>query len=223
MEQAWQHHALLRNVTNTDAVLTLFNDGDGNVTTFNASNPAEGLEFHLNLENKTATLLKNLIDPKELIYPIAAGSYDSLPNGNVLLGYGVYPSMKEFGPDGDVRMSIRFGVNVTSNPAGFSLLTYRIWRDPWTGTPATPPTALFEKDNKSLYMSWNGATGITKWGISCANVTGQQDAHSLVVIPSTGFETVFNLTGTECRSAVLATAYRNDTPLRSTGLISLDA
>ena len=211
------------NVTETDAILTLFNDNNGNAPAFNGTNPAEGLEFHLNLENKTATLLKDLVDPKELIYPIAAGSYVSLPNGNVLLGYGVYPSIKEFGPAGDVRMSIRFGVNVTSNPAGFSSLTYRVWREQWVGTPATPPTALFDQDTKSLYMSWNGATGITKWSISCVNTTEQQEIHSLGVIPSTGFETAFNLTGSACQSAVLATAYRDDAPLRSTDLISLVA
>ncbi|KAL9093257.1 MAG: hypothetical protein Q9165_003998 [Trypethelium subeluteriae] len=220
---AWEHHALLKNVTEKDAILTYFNNDNGNAPLFNGTHPAEGLEFYLDLENKTATLLKNLVDPNELIYPIAAGSYVDLPNGNVLLGYGTYPSIKEYGPDGDVRMSILFGDTTTSNPAGFTSLTYRAWRDPWVGTPAAPPVAVFDQDNTTLYMSWNGATGITMWEISCANATGQQAIHSLGMIPSTGFETMFNLAGSGCSSAAVATAYRDDVPLRSTDFISLTA
>ena len=212
---------MLKNVTETDAILTYFNNYNGNAPLFNGSHPAEGLELHLDLENKTATVLKNLVDPSELIYPIAAGSFISLPNGNVLLGYGTYPSIKEFGPHGDVRMSIRHGVTGTSNPAGFTSLTYRTWRQPWIGTPASPPIAVFDQDNKTLYVSWNGATDITMWDISCINATEQQEVSSLGLIPSTGFETMFDLTGTGCSSAVLATAYRDGIPLRSTDFVPL--
>ncbi|KAI9713515.1 MAG: hypothetical protein M1820_000897 [Bogoriella megaspora] len=218
---AWQHHAVLRNFTDSGAILTYFDNDNGNPPLFNGTKPARGLEFNLDFENKTATLLKNLIDPNELTYPIAAGSYQSLPNGNAILGYGTYPSLKEFGPDGDVRMSIRFGDIDTSSPAGFTSLTYRVWRDQWVGTPAWSPTLVFDQDNQSLYMSWNGATGITTWEISCGNTTEQQSARSLGMIPSTGFETMFNLTSSECRSSVQATAYRAGTPLRSTNSVLL--
>ncbi|KAI9657995.1 MAG: hypothetical protein M1821_002654 [Bathelium mastoideum] len=217
------HHAVLRNVTDTDAVLTYFNNNNGNPPLFNGTNPAEGLEFHLDLKNKSATLIKNLIDPTELAYPIAAGSFEPLPNGNVILGYGTYPSIKEFGPDGDVRMSIRFGDIGTSNPAGFTSLTYRTWRDSWVGTPAMDPILVFDQGNEALYTSWNGATGITKWEILCGNAEKQGKVESIAMIPSTGFETMFNLTDRGCRSGALALAYRDDVPLRSTEFISLTA
>lgn len=214
--------ARVENVTETDAVLTYFNNFNGNEPYFNNSHPAEGLAFQLNLVDKTATVLKNLTDPDEPIFPIAAGSTTTLPNGNTLVSYGTYPSIKEFGPDGDVRMSIRFGVNETTNPAGFSSLAYRTYRQEWVGTPATPPVAVVDPDNELLYVSWNGATGITSWEILCGNST-EQSAVSLATIPSTGFETTYDLAGSSCGGFVQAAAYRDDVRLRSTGPISVSA
>jgi hypothetical protein len=70
--------------------------------------PSEGLELHLDLTNKTATVLKNLVDKSNIIISPSQGTFDTLPNGNTLLSYGQIPAIKEFGPEGndDVRMTI---------------------------------------------------------------------------------------------------------------------
>ncbi|KAL9107267.1 MAG: hypothetical protein Q9227_007808 [Pyrenula ochraceoflavens] len=217
---SWQHHARLQDVTSTGAILHYFNNANGNAPLFNGTHPAEGLEFRLDFGNRTASLLKNLIDANELIYPIAAGSYSPLSNGNTILGYGTYPSIKEFGPDGDVRMSIRYGLNDTASPAGFSTLFYRAFRQDWNGTPATPPVATLDRNTSRLYMSWNGATGITSWKIFCGNFT-QQNSTTSTIISSTGFETAFNLTGSSCRDFIQADAYRGGTRLSSTNIVTL--
>lgn len=172
--------------------------------------------------DKTATLLNNLVDSDELIYPIAAGSTTKFPNGNTLLGYGTYPSIKEFGPDGDVRMSIRHGVIGDANPAGFTSLSYRAFRQEWVGTPAVPPVAVVDSDTNFMYVSWNGATGITKWEILCGNSTGQDEA-TLASVQSKGFETMFDLSGRNCTSSVQAVAYRDDIPLSSSNAVILTA
>ena len=207
-------------MTQNSGILQYFNNYNGDAPLFNGSHEAEGLEFSLDFQSQTASLLKNLVDPNEPIFPIAAGSFSPLPNGNTILGYGTYPSIKEFGPDGDVRMSIRFGLTGTSNPAGFTSLSYRTFRQPWVGTPATPPIAVADQNDGFLYLSWNGATGITSWEVFCANST-QQDVHSLGVVQNTGFETRFNLANSTCPSSVQAAASRDGNRLRYTNFVSI--
>lgn len=161
-----------------------FNAGGG----FNGSHESEGLELHLNLVTKRVTVLKNLVDPLQHIYNDAQGTFGPLPNGNTLLGYGLIPVMKEFGPhnNSDVRMTIRYGYD---NDLDIGSQSYRIYRQEWVGTPATPPIAVVE--DSVVYMSWNGATGITEWEIFAGDLENQLKLVGAVI--STGFETNFTL------------------------------
>lgn len=124
---------------------------------FNGTHQSEGLELHLNLSTRTATVLKNLVDLNESVFNDAQGSFDPLPNGNTLLGYGQIPEMKEFGPvgDNDVRMTIRYGYN---DNTGLGAQSYRIYRQEWVGTPALPPIAVV--DDGVVYMSKQHFRGI---------------------------------------------------------------
>lgn len=120
-------------------------------------NQTRGLMFSLDIPSKTATVLKDLFDPSDPLFVETQGSFSPLSNGNVFMGYGQVPEMKEYGPAGDVRMSIQFG---DLNGTG---LSYRAFRVPWEGAPVTVPVVVAESG--TAFMSWNGATNVTSWDI----------------------------------------------------------
>lgn len=158
-------------------VLTMFDNANG--VPSQAPNTTRGLQFSLDLTSKSATLLENFFDPNEILSVETQGAFNSLPNGNTLMDYGQLPVIKEYGPDGDVRMTIQFGdMNATES--------YRAYRLEWDAVPNDGGPAIVE-ENGLLYMSWNGATNITNWtiyiGSSADTLTKLKD------VASTGFET----------------------------------
>lgn len=113
--------------------------------------------FSLDLKKKTSTLLKKFYDPKQALYADSQGDFNLLPNGNALMGYGQLPIVREYGPHGDVRLSIQFGeLNGTQQ-------SYRAYRLEWEGIPAADPVVFAEKGH--AYASWNGATSIRTWEV----------------------------------------------------------
>jgi hypothetical protein len=117
-------------------------------------NQTLSLMFSLDLEKNTSTLLKDLYDPNQRLYADSQGAFDLLPNGNVLMGFGQIPVIREYGPDGDVRMSIQFGdLNGTES-------SYRAYRLQWEGEPAADPVVYAGTGH--AYMSWNGATCVRR-------------------------------------------------------------
>lgn len=215
--QAWEHHARAQNVTDTDLILHYMNNFNA-ATLFNGTHQTTGLELHLNLVNKTATVLKNLVDPDVEIFNDQMGTFWPLPNGNTLLGYGQIPAMKEFGPVGDheVRMTIRYGYDNNSALNFPGAASYRIYRQDWVGTPAVAPVAV--EEDGVLYVSWNGATGISSWEIF-AGAT-ETDLKSVGNVTSGGFETNFTLCGNE--SFVKAAAFRGDELLRYSNIVAIN-
>lgn len=142
-------------------------------------NQTQGLIFSLDLEKKTSTLIQDFTDPSEPLYAESQGALALLPNGNVLMGYGQIPVVKEYGPDGQVRMSVQFGdLNGTQS-------SYRAYRLEWEGVPAADPVVFVEKG--TAYISWNGATSVKRW-----DVYEGSTAHNLKFthsVKKTGFET----------------------------------
>lgn len=120
-------------------------------------NQTLGLIFSLDLKKKTSALLQDFYDPTQALYANSQGALDLLPNGNVLMGYGQIPLIKEYGPDGKVRLNVQFGdLNGTQS-------SYRAYRLEWEGEPAADPVVFAEKGK--AYMSWNGATSVQSWDI----------------------------------------------------------
>jgi hypothetical protein len=60
----------------------------------------------LDLDDCNVTFFKLYIDLYNEIASTSQGSYGALSNRNVLLGYGKLDYIKEFGPKGDVCISI---------------------------------------------------------------------------------------------------------------------
>ena len=107
--------------------------------------------------------IQYLSDPDDPIYSDSQGSSTILPNGDIFLGYGQIPVLKEFGPSdpsgGDVRWTARFGFNNL-------VQSYRGFKMEWQGFPTTRPDLVVEGDGNGCqggYVSWNGATSVEEW------------------------------------------------------------
>ena len=114
------------------------------------------------------------------VYGRVMGNVQSLPNGNVMVGWGADPHFTEFGADGGVRF------DATLPHGGES---YRTFRSPWRGQPAERPAAAVA--SSQLWVSWNGATEVAAWRLLTG---GSPDALSEGrTVTRQGFETALPL------------------------------
>lgn len=168
-------------------------------------NPSNGLLLDLDLSSHNVTLRSLYQDPIDKIASTSQGSYQQLSNDNVLLGYGNVDVLKEFGPDGDVRLSIS-GVQ-----------SYRVYREVWSASPAGYPPNVTAVQGKG-WVSWNGDTKTTKWAIYAG---GSEDNLSLVgEVGRTGFQTQFNLSSGS--TWVQVGAFAGDLYLKNSSVVSVD-
>lgn len=185
--QAWQHHARILNGSSTEVVLSLFDNANAEPP-LSGVNQTLGLLFSLDLQSKAATLLKEYKDPDQPLYVDSQGALSILANGNALQGYGQIPVVREYGPEGDVRLSIQFG-----DLNGQQQSSYRAYRLEWEAVPAADP-AVFAEQGRA-YASWNGATKVIEWDVFQGTTNGSVAyTHS---VKKTGFETevaLFNTT-----------------------------
>jgi hypothetical protein len=130
------------------------------------------------------------------------------------MGYGAYAVIEEFGPKrrtstsddtpkkGHVRWSAAFG-------SGDLVSSYRVFKQEWHATPATKPSLTVSRAaaNDTLnhcagrnsswrgYVSWNGATDVTRWlvyaGTSNADANANATLKAVGTVRKEGFETVF--------------------------------
>lgn len=105
-----------------------------------------------------------------------------LPSNHVAIGYGSVPRMKEFDDNGNVVLSVAWG-------EAQSVQSYRTYKAPWVGKPASKPEVAACKRGSAteVYMSWNGATEVRSW-----DVWGGDSNGTMRVVETTekkGFET----------------------------------
>ncbi|KUI56163.1 hypothetical protein VP1G_03456 [Cytospora mali] len=188
----WQHDPRVYTTSDTGLTITLFNNNNfeyGDLTDLNLS---AGLEIALDTSAWTATLRADYYDADDLIATVAQGSYQSLPDGHVLLDYGLQPQMIEYDSTGAVVWSALWGLTGEGS--------YRGYKANFTGTPSNSPAlAVVENSNGSFtaYMSWNGATHYTRWSLHGCGSLG------IEYVDKTGFETSY--TG-KCSATVQAKA-----------------
>ncbi len=119
-----------------------------------------------------------------------------LPDGNAFVGWGSEPWFTEFGRNGRQLFSIHFPVPMQS---------YRAFRFPWWGQPATPPSVTLTptRQGTRVYASWNGATDVASWRV----LAGPGASGPLAPVgqfPRTSFETTMWVRSTEPFLAVQA-------------------
>jgi hypothetical protein len=167
--------------------LTVFDNG-------NAHSPphSRAVEYRVNEAARTATRVWRYPDDTSLFAPYM-GNFQRLDNGNSMMGWGALPQVTEVLPNGDVAFEVRL-----------SHLTYRAFRFPWTGLPATPPSAVAlatgDPTMATLYFSWNGATDIDGFQVF-AGPTPQQMT-LVTTADRTGFESSVQLSGLDPATCV---------------------
>lgn len=147
---SWQHDAHM--LPNGD--ITLFDDGAGYKRTEKES---RGLELHLNMRSKQATLVHQYAH----VPPVSSngeGSMQTLSNGNVFVGFGSNPYFAEF---------TQSGRQVFSGSFHYPVEFYRAFRAQWVGQPIGSPFAAASPTGSgtTVYASWNGATEIAAWRV----------------------------------------------------------
>lgn len=169
----WQHDAHL----NPDGTLTLFDD---------AGSPQEepqssGKTLRIDTGTMTATLVHRFTHSPRLSSSLA-GSMQTLPNRNVLVAWGSQPVFSEYTPGGALVLDGRFP---------FGVYSYRAYRFPWTGHPATRPAlapVAAPHGGTDLYASWNGDSQVAYWQVLAG--TSPRSLQPLGPVASwTGFET----------------------------------
>lgn len=183
-----QHDAHWANDEHT--ALTFFdNRGDW---THRIEDQSRGTRVALDLEHMTVKLEHSYANPNVKIWSTSQGSYQTLPNGHVLLGYGHNGVLTEFSPDGQVLCDAQF--MAASKFRTGDVQSYRNLKFNWTGEPLTDPTIVFHED--SLYMSWMGSTEVKSWLLQDSHWTSGP-IKPVTVIPKREFETEFQVIGGE--------------------------
>jgi hypothetical protein len=170
---AWQHDARLL----PDGTVTTFDDG---------SNPqihyqSRGVRVALDTTRHAARLIAAYPHPGGALLSDSQGNMQTLPDGNLVVGWGSIPSITEVAPNGRLLLDAHL-------PAGYS--SYRAFRFPWTGHPLTSPAVsareLVTGDSVAVAASWNGAAEVASWRVLAGPSEGALTAQ--VTMPDSGFE-----------------------------------
>jgi hypothetical protein len=168
---AWQHHA--RRLP--DGTLSVFDNG--------ATPAVEPLSRGLVLALDETTMQAELIHQytRRGILSGSQGSVQELPSGNVFVGWGEVPRVSEFSRDGLLLYDALLAAKHES---------YRAFRMPWQGTPASAPSIAVRTPGRSqatVYASWNGATQVRAWRLLGGSSPGS--LRPIRTVRATGFET----------------------------------
>ncbi len=175
----WQHDAHLHE----NGELTLFDNHEVNPPEGEEA-WSRGLVLDLDMETMAATVAREYVHP-ERVLGRSQGNMQTLPNGNVFIGWGSAPDFSEFSPDGELIFNGRFAEGAQS---------YRAYRFPWTGQPVEPPAAVAETGVDgavTVYASWNGATEMATWRV----LAGDEPSNlsEVAAVPKSGFETAIEV------------------------------
>lgn len=162
--------------------------------TYHTEHLSLGTRVELDFEQMTATLGAQYSNSQSGLISVSQGSYQTLPNGNVLLGYGNNGVLTEFAANGTVLCDAYF--EPASDWTSGNVQSYRNMKFNWTGIPTTKPSLAVE--DGALYMSWLGSTEVRQWLLqhsSAQNGTFRE----LLTVPKNGFETRLELTTEDLR------------------------
>ena len=178
-ERPYQHDARRRE----DGTLTIFDNG-----VYDVDESSRGIVLDLDEEAMTATLVQSYDHPASRV-AATQGNMQTLPNGNVFVGWGSDPAFSESGNGGELLF------NASLPPWGES---YRAFRFPWTGEPTEDPDVAAERgpdDVVTVHASWNGATEVATWRALAG--PSPDRLQPLVSAPREGFETTISVHTTQ--------------------------
>lgn len=176
-----------------------------------------GLVLDLDLTNKTVSAARRIWNADEPIFSTSQGSYQNLANGHALMFHGSDPLVEEYDAAGACVMSARFGT------AAGGMEGYRAYRAPWVGRPDSRPSVVVcagegkgvssgeqqqpqqpGEEGVSVYVSWNGASGVQGWKIYAGSEEG--GLRAVRTATKNGFETRATVDGVSGGDAVMVQA-----------------
>lgn len=205
-----QHHARVYAQNATHTLISVFDNaaGSGPPAAENHTNTlSRGLLIALHTSSssssspRTAELLAHYDHPKALLTN-SRGSISFLPNGNVFMGWTYASRQSEHDANGTVLMEAKFRLATAHS--------YRNYKFPWVGRPRAPPdvysvavseTSITQDANETetsvstiVYVSWNGATEVSKWAVYRSTRDGRR-REVVAVVAKDGFETAVSFEG----------------------------
>lgn len=151
---AWQHDLRVR----SDGAYTLFDDEAAP----KRGTQSRAIALRLDTTRRTATLVTRAVHTPPLLAAYE-GNNQTLPNGNMFVGWGALPYFTEFDPRGRTLFDARF---LAPTPS------YRGFRMPWRGRPTTKPRGVPFATNGhhvTVFTTWNGATDVVYWRVLAGN------------------------------------------------------
>lgn len=169
----YQHDAIPR----PDGTITILDNG----ISPEVDGESRGMVVELDEDEKTARLVRDYPHPSEMRAETQA-NMQTLPNGNVFIGWGSEPVFSEFDSEGELLFDAALRAGTES---------YRAFRFPWVGRPDEDPAIAVESGlapgEVAVYASYNGATEVTEWEVLAG--AGADRLESLGSVPREGFET----------------------------------
>ena len=180
----WQHDARFR----SGQMISMFDDGCCNPPNAKPEQQSHGLILKLDFQDHKATVVTSYYHHAALYSP-SQGNLQALGNGNQLVGWGQSQYYSEYAAAGNSQSNASASLLYDAKMPG-SNISYRVFRDPWVGTPYYPPSAAARASGgrSVVYASWNGSTQTTAW-----QVLAGPNPHSLSVVAghvaTSGFQT----------------------------------
>lgn len=177
----WQHDA---HWTADHSGITLFDNG-ARYHLKPTVDHSRGVHIELDLKAMTATLKTTHVNPRRIISG-SQGSMQTLPSGNVLIGYGYNAAWTEFSAEGEVLCDVHIGSQKFFNTG--AVQTYKVLKYSWVGRPSTKPKV--ESVDGEVYVGWNGATEVKEWALKGLNEARVElGADEVVKVEKADFET----------------------------------
>ncbi|MDQ6805775.1 MAG: arylsulfotransferase family protein, partial [Actinomycetota bacterium] len=150
---SWQHDARFL----PGRRISLFDDSCCNLPAGKPARFARGLVLRLDAAKKTASVARSYTHDPGLYVP-TQGNMQTLPNGNVFIGWGQQPLYSEYTAAGKLLYDVRLPDADES---------YRTLRLPWIGKPVTRPSVAARRSGArtAVLASWNGATEVASWKV----------------------------------------------------------
>jgi hypothetical protein len=165
---AWQHDAR----RHEDGTISIFDNGAAP----RVHRQSRVIFVRLDVNRMRATLVRYIVHrPARLA--INQANAQLLPGRHVLVGWGYLPYVTEYDRRGRVLLDLRFGNGGADS--------YRAFRYQWMGRPATRPAVAAYRGR--VYVSWNGATEVTRWQVLAG--TKRTQLEPFRVVRKGGFET----------------------------------
>ncbi len=170
---AFQHDAVLQ----SDGTITMFDNGAGPPAVHSQS---RALRLSINTQNQTANLVKQYYHSPSLVSN-NEGSVQTLPGGELFVGWGAQPYFSEFNSRGQLDFDAHFVAPTAS---------YRAYRFTWHAQPTTKPSINVNRGSGGVtyaWVSWNGATEVTRWRLLAG--TSPTSLKTVATVNRHGFQT----------------------------------